>query len=294
MKLLAFSDIHHNLVAVREMRALEGNSFDAIAVAGDIGGDSAPEFFLILATFECPVLYVYGNWDPQLSYDPCFGPDCHLVQGNVTTIEDFHFTGFSGCPTNWGRNPIAKRLRRQLEQAHKPVIEALARVSSARSSKTNIIGGETARDRIEKIKQSRAYRDYLAAFRLCSSETLRLNRESVGRAVRKMKADPRKCIVMSHERFPRLNDQVPGALLHLFGHIHRFSVRDFRGTTYVDVAALDRSSSKPSQTASMHQSVTPDAGNYTRIEITRSLDVKVTCMPLRSDDRPLETVTRTL
>jgi Icc-related predicted phosphoesterase len=290
MKLLAFSDIHHNLMAVREMRAQESNSFDAIAVAGDIGGDSAPAFFRILATFECPVLYVYGNWDPQLGYDACFGRDCHLVQGNVTTINGFHFTGFSGCPTNWGQNPIARRLRRKLQQAHKPVMEALAQ---AAARKTDIAGGKTARDRIETIKRSKAYRDYLAALRLCSSETLRLNRESVGRAVRKIKADPRKCIVISHERMPRLNDEIPGALLHLFGHIHRFSVRDFKGTTYVDVAALDRSSSKPSRIASMDQSVTPDAGNYTRIEITRSLDVKVTCMSLRSDDRALKTVTCT-
>ena len=37
MRLLAFSDIHNNLVAVRKLRALEKNTFDAIVVAGDIG-----------------------------------------------------------------------------------------------------------------------------------------------------------------------------------------------------------------------------------------------------------------
>jgi hypothetical protein len=290
MKLLAFSDIHHNLMAVRKLRAQESNSFDAIAVAGDIGGDSAPEFFRILTTFECPVLYVYGNWDHQLGYAARFGHDCHLVQGNVTTIGALHFTGFSGCPTNWGQNPIAQRLRRELTRSHKPVIDALGRASSGGSNKVRIIGGASARDRLDKIKRSKAYQSYLADVRRCAGETLRLNRESVGRAVRKMKADPRQCIVMSHERIPRLNDELPGALLHLFGHIHRFSVRDFKGTTYVDVAALDKSSSKRSKPAATDAPAPADPGNYTTIEISRSLDVKVNCMPLRCDARATQTV----
>src|ERR1700761_7018954 len=155
MKLLAFSDIHHNLMAVRELRALESNSFDAIAVAGDIGGGSAAEFFQILTTFKCPGLYVYGNWGPQLGYDASFGSDCHLLQGNITTIAGLHFTGFSGCPTNWGKNPIARRLRRELARSHKTVIEALERASSAHTKKTRMIGGGTARDRLEKIKRSK-------------------------------------------------------------------------------------------------------------------------------------------
>jgi Calcineurin-like phosphoesterase superfamily domain len=292
MKLLAFSDIHHNLMAVREMRALESNSFDAVVVAGDIGSESAADFFRILTSFQCPVLYVYGNWDHRLDYNACFGPDCHLVNGNVTTVENFNFTGFSGCPTNWGKNPIAQRLQRELKLAHKPVIEALARESSGRSRNGRTTGGETARDRLEKVKRGKPYQNYVADTRRCKSETLRLNRESVGQAVRKMKADPRTCIVISHERIPRLNEVLPGALLHLFGHIHRFSVRDFRGTKYVDVAALDKPGSIQSRSASAKQPLTIDNGNYAKIEISRSLEVKVTCMPLRSDDRSIKTATR--
>jgi hypothetical protein len=37
------------------------NVFDAIVVAGDIGNDGAPEFFRIMQSFKCPILYVYGN-----------------------------------------------------------------------------------------------------------------------------------------------------------------------------------------------------------------------------------------
>lgn len=43
MRLLALSDVHGNLVAARKMRAQEGNEFDAIVVAGDLGGDRALE-----------------------------------------------------------------------------------------------------------------------------------------------------------------------------------------------------------------------------------------------------------
>jgi Icc-related predicted phosphoesterase len=294
MKLLAFSDIHHNLMAVRELRALESNGFDAIVVAGDIGSESASEFFQILTTFKCPVLYVYGNWDHQLGYNLSFGRDCHLVNCDVTTVENLNFTGFSGCPTNWGNNPIAQRLRRELRRAHKPVIEALARASSTRSKNANMIGGEKPGNRIEEIQRTRAYQRYVAHMKLCKNETLRLNREGIGKAVRKMKANPRNCIVIAHERIPRLHEELPGLLLHLFGHIHQFSVRDFKGTKYVDVAALDRPGLiRSGKSTSVKTPGTTDAGNYAKIEISRSLEVKVTCMPLRCDERAMKTVTRT-
>ena len=65
MRVLALSDIQNDLVAVRKMRAQEiRNAFDAIVVAGDIGGEQEQDIFKILSTFRCPVLYVYGNWDP--------------------------------------------------------------------------------------------------------------------------------------------------------------------------------------------------------------------------------------
>src|SRR3954449_996358 len=144
MRLLAFSDIHHNLVAVRKLRACEKNSFDAIIVAGDIGNESAADFFKILATFDCPVMYVYGNWDNTLDYKSCFGPHCQLIHSNVITIGNISFTGFSGCPTDWGKNPIARKLFRRIESKNKSVIDAL------RSGPT------------EKIQRTKAYRLYVS------------------------------------------------------------------------------------------------------------------------------------
>src|SRR5204863_349314 len=115
MRLLALSDIHHNLVAVRKLRACEKNDFDAVIVAGDIGNESAAEFFRILETFECPVMYVYGNWDNKLDYESCFSPRCHLIHSNVITVGELSFTGFSGCPTAWGKNPLARGISRRIE-----------------------------------------------------------------------------------------------------------------------------------------------------------------------------------
>src|SRR6266498_614575 len=101
MKLLALSDIHDNLVAVRKLRAVESNAYDAIIVAGDIGNKCADDFFEILSTFRCPIIYVLGNRDHQLAYKTSYGRDCHLIQLSVVTIGNLNFTGFSGCPTNW-------------------------------------------------------------------------------------------------------------------------------------------------------------------------------------------------
>src|SRR5262249_42534979 len=63
MKILGISDIHNNLACVRKLRAQETNEYDVIAVAGDIGTRAAGEIFATLASFECPIVYVHGNWD---------------------------------------------------------------------------------------------------------------------------------------------------------------------------------------------------------------------------------------
>jgi hypothetical protein len=285
MKLLAFSDIHHNLVAVRKLRASEKNSFDAIVVAGDIGSESAIEFFKILATFKCPVLYVYGNWDHKLSYSTSFGSRCHLLHSNIAKIGNFHFTGFSGCPTHWGKNPIARRLRRELTQAHKPILERLSRAESLlRQSKAG--GFERTRKPIEKIRRTNAFQKYASQLKVVKSEILRLNRESLRNTVKQAGVDTRRCIVVTHERLARLSEELPGTLLHLFGHIHQFSDHDYKGTRYIDVAALDKPAFVRTSTNDKHskdRSRSLNLGNYVTIEISSLLEVRVKCIPLSHD-----------
>jgi hypothetical protein len=267
MRLLAFSDIHNNLVAVRKLRAVEQNSFDAVVVAGDIGSESAADFFKILATFKCPVMYVYGNWDNELGYDTRFADDCHLIQSNVITIGDISFTGFSGCPTNWGRNPMFLKLRRQVDTENTEIANVLKRGT---------------RPSIE-TRRTKAYQKFALKLRSVGSQALRLNRESIAKALKKAKVDPRSCVVVTHERLSRLSEEVPGALMHLFGHLHRFSDNSHKGTRSVDVAALDRPvSARPraKRKWEIEDIRNINAGNYVTIEVSRSRRIDVRCVNL--------------
>lgn len=244
MRLLAFSDIHHNLMAVRKLRASETNSFDAIVVAGDIGTASANEFFKILSTFECPVLYVFGNWDHEASYRKVYGDTCHLIHSNLVTIGDLHFTGFSGCPTNWGKNPIARTVFAKLGKADP------------------------------------------AELRLAKNSILQLNRESVRKTVKSAAIDPRKCVIVTHERLARLSEEIPGTFLHLYGHVHRYSDQTYKGTRYIDVAALDRPI--PVRPRRKKRWLKEDcrnvnAGNYVRIEISSSHGLSAQCVYMRRE-----------
>src|SRR5260370_21277925 len=99
-------------------------------------------------------------------------------------IGNLYFTGFSGCPTHWGKNPIAGKLRRELRQGHKPILETLSRAESLFSKQANVADIERARKPIEKIKRTKAFQKYVSQLKLVNSEILRLNRESVGKAVR--------------------------------------------------------------------------------------------------------------
>jgi predicted phosphodiesterase len=270
MRLLAFSDIHNNLVAVRKLRAIEQNSFDAIIVAGDIGNACAAEFFRILATFKCPVTYVYGNWDHELSYRGSFGPHFHLIQSNVVTIGNLSVTGFSGCPTNWGKNPIARKIRRRIEIENKAVLSALKhRTIPAR-----------------ELRHTKAYQRYELQLRSAENEVLKLNRDGIAKALRRAGMDPGKCVIVTHERVARLSEQAPGVLLHLFGHLHKFSEHTFRTTKYVNVAALDRPvSARPraGKTWQKQDCRNFNAGNYTTVEIDSSLAITTRCRFLPHD-----------
>jgi len=232
MRLLAISDIHNNLVAVRRMRACENNDFDAIVVAGDLGSAGAPQVLEILASFKCPVMYVYGNWDHALDYVNAPYPDFHLIHLNVVTVDGIHFSGFSGCPTQWGKNPIAARLA----------------------------DAENTRER-----------------------TLQLNRQALKKELARSKVDPRKTVIITHERLARLSDIAPHALLHVFGHTHGFAETTINDTRFVNVSVLDRQvSAKPRDkrrcTKADYRNF--NAGNYVKIEIRRdALTVESVTLP---------------
>lgn len=217
MKLLVLSDIHNNLVAVRRMRDREQNVYDAVIVAGDVGNACAPVFFEILSTFKCPVLYVYGNWDQELDYNIAFPGDCRLIHLNAIEIGGFYFTGFSGCPTKWGKNPIGLKF------------------------------GDTPD---------------------ASRRILDLNRNALRRVIAQL--EPRRTIIVTHERLTQLATIAPHALLHLHGHIHKFSERIVKNTKVVNVSVLDRPVTARPRNRDVYGRADLrnfNAGNYVVIEI---------------------------
>jgi len=233
IKLLVLSDIHNNLVAVRRMRDREPNAFDAVVVAGDIGSACAPRFFEILSTFKCPVLYVYGNWDHELEYGTAFAGDAHHLHLNVVEIGGYFFTGFSGCPTKWGKNPIALKLGDLPDAAR---------------------------------------------------QTLHLNRTALRRTIAPF--DPRRTVIITHERLTKLTDVAADPLLHLYGHLHGFSERMAGATRCVNVSVLDRAvTARPQGTGAYERTELRNfnAGNYVIIEISDPGGIRVECRQLPHD-----------
>lgn len=112
MRFLAFSDVHNNLACVRKLRAQEENSFDAILFGGDIGRKIPEQFFGILASFACPVFYVYGNWDIDLSPDARFHPRATLLHRSFATLNGVTFAGFSDKPDAPARRRFAGALKK--------------------------------------------------------------------------------------------------------------------------------------------------------------------------------------
>lgn len=112
MRFLAFSDVHNNLACVRKMRAQEGNSFDAILFGGDIGRKIPEAFFAILATFGCPIFYVYGNWDVDLALTTKYHPQATILHRSAVTLNGITLAGFSNKPDGTARRNFAGSLRK--------------------------------------------------------------------------------------------------------------------------------------------------------------------------------------
>jgi predicted phosphodiesterase len=102
-RILACSDIHNNIAAVRKLRSREANDCDAVIVAGDIGSKAAHEIFAVLRTFGCPVLFVLGNWDHGVGHRDDFGKGCHHLHLSPFRLGDLSIVGESidGIDPTW-------------------------------------------------------------------------------------------------------------------------------------------------------------------------------------------------
>jgi predicted phosphodiesterase len=225
MKVLGLSDIHGNVRAVEKLRGLERNEFDLLVVAGDIGNDAAGDVFEILTSFDCPVLYVFGNWDGRLEYERSFGPTCYHLHMQPFDHDGFAFVGFSGLPVKWGLNPHALRLRADVDARHQGVLDELEGLKSA-----------PAADRA-KLERSARYKAFKRDDAAADIEILRANRAELANLV--TERGPERAVVVTHQRLTKTQVDLGGVPLFLYGHRHGFEDKFHRGSRFVNVSALD-------------------------------------------------------
>lgn len=277
MKILVFSDIHNNIENVRILRKKEQNTYDLIIVAGDIGDEIMDEFLEILESFLCPSFIVYGNWDNRCSYDINMPKNCKLLDGEIEEINGFFITGFSGCPTSWGKNPIYRALldaEKRANEYHAAILSELSKAqtefqknkyllelellqelvntnppkSTSRKKIENAITKKIdshkkrvaiARKAINSIRKSVDYKNYQEDCYVSPEKILSKNRENIFNKIHENKIPNNKLIIVTHERLTRLTEEGITPLLHVFGHIHEYKFTSHRGTYYLNAAALD-------------------------------------------------------
>lgn len=302
MKLLAISDIHGRIEPVHRLRALEANRFDAIVVAGDIGKDldTTIQVFDILASFECPVLYVYGNWDHTLAYDHAFGPRAHHLHHACFALDGWTFAGFSGVDANWGQNPLAALIDADLESRYDAgFAEIDGRIAAMeRSERELIIECEAlppkpnkghlapiwdARRKLSALREKRKRLEpkLRAEYREGYKAILAANRRELVERMSGNRTD--RTIVVTHGRLAKTADDMPDVPLFLFGHTHGFTDTRMGRSRFVNVSALDHVVPvMPEGETERHikhlRSV--DLGAYTIIEIGR--DIVVTSHRMRA------------
>jgi len=99
-------------------------------------------------------------------------------------------------------------------------------------------------------------------------------------------ADPKRTVLITHDRVRNLEKRFPGLLLHLHGHIHTFDVFQRGATICVNSSALDRMRAVSRPHALPGSPAQDDvryanAGNYAVIEVGEGGGVLVECRLLR-------------
>lgn len=302
MVFLAISDIHGKVDPIERLRRLTNDRFDAIIVAGDIGRDldTAAQVFDMLGTFDCPILYVYGNWDHSLAYDHDFGSNCHHLHRNCFTLGGWNFAGFSGVDANWGHNPLAASITVDLDARHKAGfaeidarIEALEReerdtMAACESgpplpNKAHLRPVWPLRRRLSTLREKRTQLEsvlrakYREGYRAIDAAN---RREMIDR----MSAHPQdRTIVVTHDRLTKTAEDMPGVPLFLFGHTHGFTDTQMGRSRFVNVSAVDHLVPVvPEADTERHwkRVRSADLGAYTIIEI--GSEIVVRSIPLRT------------
>jgi len=277
-KFLVFSDIHRNLDAVRRLRERESNLFDAVLVAGDIGSESQAEFLSIVRTFDCPVLFVYGNWDNRSNYSEQMLAE-GLIHHSIHSVGDYCVTGFSGCPTHWGLNPIFLETKKVISEKYASTLEqyrSLVEQRDIAKKEAEREFAESVGKKIERLnartkdRRSADYRQSVDKIRSSSARASDRNWDLLDAPRRKyvqsdeyqaylkeFKIEKAQVLERNRQRLDELRSECDAKrtiimtherlyrlqecapLLHVFGHRHTFQHTVFHDTHCVNVAALD-------------------------------------------------------
>lgn len=278
---------------MRRLRERLPNNFDAIVVAGDIGSDldTAAQVFGILSSFECPILYVYGNWDHSLHYDHSFGVNAYHLHDTHFTLDGWTFVGFSGVAENWGCNPLAASITRDLDAQYEagcaeidgriaaleqleremmiqcealPPLPNKAHLRPAWLLRRRLSTLRGKRKQLEAVLMARYYHDYKKIGQANRRELL----------MRMTGHSPERTIVITHARLTKTAEDMPDVPLFLFGHTHGFADTRIGRSRFINVSALDHVVTvMPQDTAEKHwrHMRSADVGAYTIIEIGQEI-----------------------
>lgn len=281
IEILTFSDIHNNISAVQSLRDQETNEYDAIVIAGDIGNYIWPEILAIIDTFECPAYFVYGNWDSRQPYIRQLSSNSILLNHTIEFHKGYYFTGFSGCETHWGMNPLLAKQIDLLNSIHqneiaahkKEQLDAKMRIDNLiktvnstylknrRSIKKAVSKRDTKRFNNEvlelrgwkaielnKIKSqtidvvaSSGYEKYRQEIYAAHNKTLLLNRDKLFTTIRQSNIPNNRLIIISHDRLTKISEEKIPAALHIFGHRHAYKLTKMGASHYLNTAQLDSS-----------------------------------------------------
>lgn len=302
MKILSLSDIHGKIDPVHRLRALEDNSFDAIIVAGDIGHGlpSAVEVFCILSSFNCPILYVYGNWDYSLYYDHEFDKNAHHLHNACFCLEKFAFAGFSGVPANWGKNPWVNPIMDAiLARQSIPLDSINSEVSAAEKELDSVLAekAETLPEHIGDLPaRLKAKRQRLNVLRGRRTRLIKTQQEELSDSDKHIIEANRKdmlarmapyeqnnTIVVTHERLTNTFQDMPRVPLFLFGHRHGHTNTWIKQSNFVNVSALDHVVPvipEHSDGESWKDYKGSNIGAYTTIEFMRGGEIRTVSHPL--------------
>lgn len=276
LKILAISDIEDNQAAVELLlNDINPRDYDCALIAGDIGSKIISWMMEEIGAL-LPVFYVYGNNEYELEYDKNYAPNTHHLHKSIQELNGYYFSGFSGCPANWGKNQIYVDQIEALNSLHEDTIKQLSDLKAQHYAErtdfqpllydynvADIKMSISARTQLEKekrkqwkkykgllythetaltgLKQTTQYQAYSADRKQTYKHILHLNKQSLFEMlVCQHQIDMRKTILVTHEKFTCLNDYFPiPALLNVFGHSGPHSHKFWRKTHFVNVTALD-------------------------------------------------------